>query len=133
MFELKKITALAMAGTFAFGVAATTYAAEAPVKELPQAEQPAPQLHKDQKDKMAKEDIIQIDQMGDYEHPAQNARDMKNQPAELDKQQPAPIAPDEKQVPQDLKDQKAPQDQIHQDRQELPQEGPQTAPKPEIK
>ena len=103
MFDLKKFTALAMAGTFAFGVAATTtYAAEAPQKELPKAEQPAPQLHNDQKDKQdklgQKDEIIQIDRMGEFE--GKEAQDKKNQPAyELDKSKPvkiAPIAPEQK-------------------------------------
>ena len=65
MFDLKKFTALAMAGTFAFGVAAsTTYAAEAPHKELPKAEQPAPQPSR-QQDKQAK-------QKNDKSHPKAN-------------------------------------------------------------
>ena len=119
MFDLKKFTALAMAGTFAFGVAATTtYAAEAPQKELPKAEQPAPQLHNDQKDKQDKlgqkdEEIIQIDRMGEFE--GKEAQDKKNQPAdELDSKKPveiAPAAPEQKSKDiQDVKD--APDQQL---------------------
>ena len=78
MFDLKKFTALAAIGAFTFGAAATTtYAAVPQQKEPPRAEQPAPQLNQDQKDKLgAKEDVIQIDQMGDYE--GQNQKDIKD-------------------------------------------------------
>ena len=114
MFDLKKFTALAMAGTFAFGVAATTtYAAEAPQQELPKAEQPAPQLHNDQKDKQdmlgQEDDVIQIDQMGEFE--GKDQQDKKNQPAdELDRNKPVEIVPAPEQKSKDVKDVKDIQD-----------------------
>ena len=107
MFDLKKFTALAMAGTFAFGVAAsTTYAAEAPHKELPKAEQPAPQPSK-QQDKQAKQknEAIQIEQMKDFE--GQNPKDKKAQP---DKQ-PTAKAPAHEQKSKEIKETK--HDQNH--------------------
>lgn len=112
MFDLKKFTSLAMAGTFAFGIAATTYAAEAPQKPLPQAEQPAPQQTK-QQDKQAiqKNEVIQIDQMADFE--GQKQKDKK---AQLD-EQPAPKAPAQEQKSKEIKETK--HDQNHQ---QAPQE-----------
>ena len=48
MMNFKKITTLALAGTFAFGMAAATTSVEAAHKEEPpKIEQPAPELHKD--------------------------------------------------------------------------------------
>ena len=77
MFDLKKFTAMAAIGAFAFSAAATTYAAVPQQKELPKAEQPAPQLKQDQKDKLgAREDVIQIDQMGDYD--GKDQKDIKD-------------------------------------------------------
>ena len=108
MFDLKKFTALAMAGTFAFGVAAsTTYAAEAPHKELPKAEQPAPQPSK-QQDKQAKQknEAIQIEQMKDFE--GQNPKDQK---AKTNKQQPSAKAPAPEQKSKEIKETK--HDQNH--------------------
>ena len=104
MFNLKKFTALAMAGTFAFGVAATTtYAAAAPQRELPKAEQPAPQQTK-QQDK-----VIRVEQMKDFE----GQKDKKAQP---DKQ-PAAKAPATQQKSKEVKETK--HDQNHQ---QAPQE-----------
>ena len=77
MFDLEKFTAMAAIGAFAFSAAATTYAAVPQQKELPKAEQPAPQLKQDQKDKLgAREDVIQIDQMGDYD--GKDQKDIKD-------------------------------------------------------
>ena len=111
MFNLKKFTALAMAGTFAFGVAATTtYAAAAPQRELPKAEQPAPQQNK-QQDKQAKQQdkVIRVEQMKDFE----GQKDKKAQP---DKQ-PAAKAPATQQKSKEVKETK--HDQNHQ---QAPQE-----------
>ena len=105
MFNLKKFTALAMAGTFAFGVAATTtYAAAAPQRDLPKAEQPAPQQNK-QQDKQAKQPdkVIRVEQMKDFE----GQKDKKAQP---DKQ-PAAKAPATQQKSKEVKETK--HDQNH--------------------
>ena len=51
MMNLKKITTLAVAGTFAFGMAAATTSVEAAhQEEPPKIEQPAPELHSDKQD-----------------------------------------------------------------------------------
>ena len=111
MFNLKKFTALAMAGTFAFGVAATTtYASAAPQRELPKTEQPAPHQTK-QQDKQAKQQdkVIRVEQMKDFE----GQKDKKAQP---DKQ-PAAKSPAQEQKSKEVKETK--HDQNHQ---QAPQE-----------
>ena len=84
--NFKKITALAAAGAFAFGLAAATPSAEAAQKnEPPKVEQPAPQVHQEKQDK-------------------------KNQPKDLHQSKPETKAPAPEQKSQKDKKTQAPQD-----------------------
>ena len=94
--NFKKLAALALAGTFAFGMAATTASVEAAQKkEPPKIEQPAPNFHKDKQDAESRVDQKHAD-LKQKENKEPKQKEQKNQPAPKQKeqrhQQPAPVA-----------------------------------------
>ena len=82
----KKITALAAAGAFAFGLAAATPSVEAAQKnEPPKVEQPAPQVHQDKQDKNQPAAQNQNKPQAKTPAPEQKSQQDKNQQAPQDK------------------------------------------------
>lgn len=80
MMNFKKITTLAVAGTFAFGMAAATTSVEAAHQEKPpKIEQPAPELHKDKQ--KAPDFKTKIEKKAPQAAEAQDKHDVQGQPA----------------------------------------------------
>lgn len=137
--NFKKITTLAVAGTFAFGMAAATTSVEAAhQEEPPKIEQPAPELHNDKQDVDSRVDpmqqpVMDVDTKDQEKAPglkieveekapqavdAQDKQDVQGQPAVE-----APVAPqpDMIQPGMDQKNLPAPeQNDEHQDLQPAP-------------